>query len=406
MILLRWIKNNTESFKKAMELRNVDSEKIKEFFNIYNQWINLESQLNQLRQAKNQDNSRESNEESKQLRITIQKTTQEFNQLDEQLHGLLLSFPNLLDESVPVGKNANDNVVISQWLEGKKPTSGSRLHFDLIDDNLIEKVTSMTQSRFIGLKGDLSRLHRSIGNFCLDFLKEEGFVEYTLPAILNYEGFIKSGHVPFFEQDIFWLEDKNLGLIPTSEVSIGNLLNEITFNNNQLPLKICCYTPCFRKEAGAAGRDTRGLIRLHQFHKVEMFMVTKPEDSHRYHDYMAQLVEKILTKLELSHRRILLCSGDTGNHSSKTYDLEVWLPLQNRWLEISSCSNIKDFQSVRLKNKYTESNEKFYTHTLNGSCLPIERTVATILENYQIDGQIFVPEVLKRYLEQDVIKTF
>ena len=260
----------------------------------------------------------------------------------------------------------------------------------------------MTQSRFIGLKGDISRLHRAIGAFCLDFLKEEGFIEYTLPCLLNYEGFVKSGHVPFFESDLFWLENKQLGLIPTAEVSIGNLLHEETFEEKQLPLKICAYTPCFRREAGAAGRDTRGLIRLHQFHKVEMFMITTPESREQSHEYMAQLAEKILKKLNLSHRRILLCSGDTGNHSSKTYDLEVWLPLQNRWLEISSCSNIKDFQAVRLKNKYKKGNDKFYTHTLNGSCLPIERTLATILENYQNEDGIMVPDVLKKYLNDDV----
>jgi seryl-tRNA synthetase len=406
MILLKWIKNNTELFKEKMLIRKVTIDMLNNFFKIYDQWISLENELNGLRQQKNQDNSRESNEESKKLRVHIQEKSHEFQQLDDQLNNWLLQFPNILDEDVPMGANEAHNVEINKWMDGQNP-QGNYLHFQMINNNLINKVTTMTQSRFIGLEGEMAQLHRAIGNFCLDFLKEEGFTEYLLPCVLNYEGFVQSGHVPFFENDLFWLEDKKLGLIPTSEVSIGNLLHENTFEDHQLPLKICCYSPCFRKEAGAAGKDTRGLIRLHQFHKVEMFMVTKPEDSHKYHEYMVGLVEKILKKLNLSHRRILLCSGDTGNHSSKTYDLEVWMENQNRWLEISSCSNIKDFQSVRLKSKYKIKGEKYYTHTLNGSCLPIERTVAIILENYQIvmDDKVYimVPEVLKKYINKDRI---
>jgi seryl-tRNA synthetase len=400
MILLKWIKNNRQLFKEKMVIRKINEKFIDDFFLIYDEWISLENQLNLLRQQKNLNTSMESNENSKNLKIKIQNTTKQFNGLDEKIQEYLKRFPNILDDTVPLGQDNNHNIVVNEWMEGVIP-KGNKLHYQLIDHNLITQVTNMTQSRFIGLKGDLCGLHRAISNFCLDFLKQEGFIEYSLPCLLNYSSFENSGHVPFFMDDLFWLENKNLGLIPTSEVSISNILKDITFEKHQLPLKICCYSPCFRKEAGAAGRDTRGLIRLHQFHKVEMFMVTTPQDSNKFHEYMVSLVEKILKKLNLSYRTLLLCSGDTGNHSSKTYDVEVWLPLQNRWLEISSCSNIKDFSSIRLKNKYKYQQDKYFTHTLNGSCLPIERTLATILENYQYNNTIMVPEVLKPYLLQD-----
>jgi seryl-tRNA synthetase len=400
MILLRWIKNNKELFKQKMINRKVSLEKINQFFLMYDQWIDKENELNGLRQQKNQNTSYESNEANKQLKQKIQKTNEEFNKLDEHLQSMIIAFPNILDDSVPQGNNDQANVVISQWLDGHQP-QGNQLHFQMVDNQLLEKVITMTQSRFIGLNGNIARLHRAIGNFCLDFLKKEGFEEHLLPCLLNYEGFKNSGHVPFFTDDLFWLENQKMALIPTAEVTISNLLKEVTFHGKDLPLKICCLSPCFRKEAGAAGKDTRGLIRLHQFHKVEMFMITDEEHSHTYHEYMVNLVEKILTLLNLSHRKILLCSGDTGNHSSKTYDLEVWLPLQNRWLEISSCSNVKSFQSVRLKNKYIKGQEKLYTHTLNGSCLPIERTLATILENYQYNDKILIPLVLQSYMNQE-----
>jgi seryl-tRNA synthetase len=313
--------------------------------------------------------------------------------------------PNLLDKSVPFGESEHDNKEIrrSDNIEVLKQKIVIP-HHELLDDFFLKQAVNMSSSRFILLGGKISALYRAIASFCIDHLINIGFTEFKVPLLLNKNSFKKSGHSPSFDENIFWTED--FGLIPTAEAPLCNLFSDNTnkpFFLKELPLKLCSHTPCFRKEAGSAGKDTKGLIRLHQFEKVEMFYVS---DKNRSYDFLEKIVntaEELLNLLELPHRVILLCSKDTGNSSSKTYDIEVFLPSRGDFCEISSCSNCTDFQSRRSRIFYEYLDDmgtikKEFVHLLNGSGLPIERTLATILEVHQTDGIVNVPKVLHKYI--------
>ena len=322
-----------------------------------------------------------------------------------ELHALMMSMPNTPHDSVPDGKDEEDNREERKW--GEIPTFDfePRDHVDLgegvkqLDFDAAAKVTG---SRFVSMSGGLARLHRALTQFMLDtHIAEHGYTEVYVPYIVNGDSLRGTGQLPKFEEDLFKLEGTDYYLIPTAEVPVTNLVRDVILDSDQLPVKYVAHTPCFRSEAGAYGRDTRGMIRQHQFDKVELVCVVKPEDAFDMLEELTGHAEKILQKLNLPYRLVTLCTGDIGFSSTKTYDIEVWLPGQAKYREISSCSCFGDFQARRLQARWRnpETGKPELANTLNGSGLAVGRTLVAVLENYQqADGSIKVPEVLQPYM--------
>ncbi|HDL7798231.1 TPA: serine--tRNA ligase [Yersinia enterocolitica] len=336
----------------------------------------------------------------------------ELDKLQNEIRDLALSIPNLPDDSVPVGKDENDNLEVSRWGEPRQYDFEVRDHVSLgemaggLD---FAAAVKLTGARFVVMKGQIARMHRALAQFMLDLHTEKhGYLETYVPYLVNYATLYGTGQLPKFGGDLFHtkpLEEEsdssNYALIPTAEVPVTNLVRDEILEEESLPLKMTAHTPCFRSEAGSYGRDTRGLIRMHQFDKVEMVQITRPEDSMAALEELTGHAEKVLQLLELPYRKMLLCTGDMGFGSSKTYDLEVWLPAQNTYREISSCSNMWDFQARRMQARCRNKTDRKtrLVHTLNGSGLAVGRTLVAVLENYQqADGRIQVPEVLRPYM--------
>jgi len=321
---------------------------------------------------------------------------------DEALYNVALSMPNFPDDSVPEGADEDDNVELRKVLEPREFDFKPKEHWELSEINGwidFERGVKLAKSRFSVLSGEASRLERALINFFLDTNAQKGFIEHSVPFINNAAMLQGTGQLPKFEDDLFKIEDENLYLIPTAEVPLTNMYNDEILTEAELPLLMCAYTPCFRKEAGSAGRDTRGMIRQHQFNKVEMVAITHPDNSDEVFDMMVQNASDILAALGLPHRVVELCGGDLGFSAAKTIDLEVWLPGQNRYREISSISNTRDFQARRAKIRFKDGKKNTLVHTLNGSALAVGRTIVAIMENYQNrDGSIEIPEVLKEYM--------
>ncbi len=326
--------------------------------------------------------------------------------LQQEIRNWMLELPNLPDPSVPDGNNEDDNQEIRKWGEIPNFDFEVKDHVDL-GEHLggldFETAAKITGSRFVTMQGEIAKLHRALIQFMLDtHITEHGYQEVYVPYIVNAQSLTGTGQLPKFEEDLFKLKsDSEYYLIPTAEVPVTNIWRDRIAKEDDLPIKYVCHTPCFRSEAGSYGKDTRGMIRQHQFEKVEMVQLVKPEASWRMLEELTGHAENILQKLNLAYRVVSLCTGDLGFSSAKTYDLEVWLPAQNTYREISSCSNFLDFQARRLKARWKNSATKKteFLHTLNGSGLAIGRTLVAILENYQDkDGNIYIPEVLKQYL--------
>ena len=330
----------------------------------------------------------------------------ELAELQTEIDGIVSEIPNLLNDAVPEGKSEDDNVEVSKWGEIPSFDFEVKDHVDLGMSNGwmdFEMAAKLTGSRFIVMRGAMARMHRALIQFMLDtHTGEHGYQEVYVPYIVNEDSLYGTGQLPKFSEDLFKLEgDQNYYLIPTAEVPVTNIVRDEITDAEQLPMKITAHTPCFRSEAGSYGRDTRGLIRQHQFEKVELLHFVKPEESDAALEELTGHAEIILQKLELPYRKIILCAGDTGFSSTKTYDLEVWVPAQNAYREISSCSNMGDFQARRMQARYRnpETNKPELLHTLNGSGLAIGRTLVAIVENYQqADGSIRVPDALLPYM--------
>lgn len=335
------------------------------------------------------------------LKNKKQDLEEEVRVLEEELNSIILGVPNLPDDCVPVGADENENVILE--VVGQKPTFTfePKEHWDLNNGWIdFERGVKIAKSRFSALRGDGARLERALINYMLDFNRERGFNEWYVPFMANSNTLLGTGQLPKFADDLFKIEGEDLYLIPTAEVSLTNLFNDEILEESELPMLLTSYTPCFRKEAGSAGRDTRGLIRQHQFDKVEMVAITTPEQSEEVFQKMVACASDLLTSLGLPHQKMQLCTGDLGFSAATTIDLEVWLPGQNKYREISSISNTRDFQSRRAKIRYKDANKKnILTHTLNGSSLAVGRTLVAIMENYQNeDGSVRIPEVLKKYM--------
>ena len=336
----------------------------------------------------------------------LKSAEQELTDLQIEIDNILSGIPNILNDSVPEGKNEEENVEISTWGEPKTFDFEVKDHVDLgmshgwMD---FEMAAKLTGSRFVVMRAGMARMHRALIQFMLDTHSgEHGYQEIYVPYIVNEDSLYGTGQLPKFADDLFKLEgEQNFYLIPTAEVPVTNIVRDEIVDADQLPMKFTAHTPCFRSEAGSYGRDTRGLIRQHQFEKVELLQFVKPEDSEAALEELTGHAQTILEKLDLPYRKIVLCAGDTGFSANKTYDLEVWVPVQNAYREISSCSNMKDFQARRMQARYRnpETNKPELLHTLNGSGLAIGRTLVAIVENYQeADGSIRIPEVLLPYM--------
>ncbi|WP_226563927.1 serine--tRNA ligase [Shewanella chilikensis] len=335
---------------------------------------------------------------------------QELSALLEELDAIAMSIPNLPDESAPVGADENDNVEIRRWGTPREFDFPVRDHVDLgelLKGLDFKSAVKVTGSRFIFMQGQIARMHRALAQFMLDLhTQEHGYTECYVPLLVNEASLKGTGQLPKFGEDLFHTkpateEGQGLSLIPTAEVPLTNLARDTILDEAELPIKLTAHTPCFRSEAGSYGKDTRGLIRQHQFDKVEMVQLVKPEDSEAALEELVGHAENVLKKLGLPHRTIVLCTGDMGFGAAKTYDVEVWVPAQNTYREISSCSNVRDFQARRMQARYRskDDNKPKLIHTLNGSGLAVGRTLVAILENYQnADGSVTVPEALRSYM--------
>lgn len=339
-----------------------------------------------------------------ELSATIKGIDKELAELDEAVHSIITTLPNIPAKDVPVGADEDENVEVRRWGTPRSFDFDVKAHWDLGEDLGIldwERGAKVTGSRFLFYKGLGARLERALYNFMLDEHAKEGYTEVIPPYMVNHDSMFGTGQYPKFKEDTFELADSDYVLIPTAEVPLTNYYRGEIIDGQDLPIYFTAMSPSFRSEAGSAGRDTRGLIRLHQFHKVEMVKFAKPEESYDELEKMVANAENILQKLELPYRVITLCTGDMGFSAAKTYDLEVWIPAQNTYREISSCSNTEDFQARRSQIRYRdEADGKVkLLHTLNGSGLAVGRTVAAILENYQNeDGSVTIPEVLRPYM--------
>jgi len=341
-----------------------------------------------------------------QLGDALKAAETELASIQTELDGLMSGIPNILDEAVPEGKNEDANLEVSRWGDLPEFDFVAKDHVDLgeeLQGMSFELGAKIAGSRFVVLNGALARLQRAIIQLMLDtHTSEHGYTETYVPFLVNADSLRGTGQLPKFEADLFKASsDPDLYLIPTAEVPVTNIVRDVIIEAKELPLKFVCHSPCFRSEAGAYGRDVRGMIRQHQFEKVEIVQIVKPEESAKAHEELTAHAETILQKLNLPYRRMLLCAGDTGFSSAKTYDLEVWLPSQNTFREISSCSNFKDFQARRLQARWRnpETGKPELVHTLNGSGLAAGRTLIAVMENYQdAEGRIHIPEALLPYM--------
>ncbi len=359
---------------------------------------------------KNGENTDEIQEDVRVLGDEIKDLEGKQTELDEKQRDILLHIPNIPDETTPIGASDADNVEVYKWGEPRKFDFEFKAHWDLCEEkNLVdfERGVKLSQSRFTLYRGKGSKLERAIINFFLDYhTEQQGYEEILPPFMANSATMTGTGQLPKFAEDMYKCENEDLYLIPTAEVPVTNIYSGEILSEDDLPKYMTAYTPCFRREAGSAGKDTRGLIRVHQFNKVELVKLCTPESSKDEHEKLTEDAEKMLQLLELPYRREALSTGDIGFSANKCWDLEVWMPSYNAYKEISSCSNYGDYQARRANIRYKEkaTGKTRFVHTINGSGLAVGRTFAAIVENYQqADGTIIIPEVLRKYTGFDKI---
>ncbi|AHE95718.1 seryl-tRNA synthetase [Thermocrinis ruber] len=345
----------------------------------------------------------------KEIKEKIEGLEDKLSKVEEQLKSVMLSIPNIPHQSVPVGKDETENVEVRRWGVPRDFDFEPKAHYEIGEVLGIldfERGASLAGSRFTVMWGWGAKLERALINFMLDFHTSRGYKEVWVPHLVKPEILEGTGQLPKFEEDLYFCERDSLYLIPTAEVPLTNLFRDTILEEKDLPIYLTAYTPCYRREAGAYGKDIRGIIRQHQFDKVELVKIVHPDTSDQELEKLTADAEEILKLLGLPYRVVALCTGDLGFASAKTYDIEVWFPSQNKYREISSCSNCTDFQARRMNTRFKDSEgRKRFVHTLNGSGLAVGRTLAAILENYQQkDGSVVVPEVLRDYLKADVIK--
>jgi len=415
---IKKLRNNVDEVKEAMRNRNEDPEQIEKIIKADSKRRELIKKTDELKAERNrlsksvaklkaagkEEEANNNIRESKEVGRQIKELDETLKELEEELNGLLSNLPNIPSEKTPVGKNETDNVELKKW--GEKPSFSfePKPHWELgpeLGMMDFERAAKLSGSRFVILTRQIAKLERALINFMLDFqVEKNGYTEINLPYLVKRETMYATGQLPKFEDEAYKTTMDDMFLIPTAEVFLAGMHKDEILNENELPGKYCAYSACFRREAGSYGKDVRGMIRVHQFEKVELVQYTKPEDSCQALEELTADAEKILKALELPYRVIQLCSGDMGFGSALTYDLEVWLPSYNDYKEISSCSNDTDFQARRANMRFRNKDNKLdFMHTLNGSGLAVGRTLVAILENYQnSDGTVNVPDALQSYM--------
>ncbi len=416
MIDLKLLEKDFSNVAKRLQLKGFSEEILNEIKELFIKKKELKTELDKLLEQRNKFSKQigmfmkkkefqkadETKKEVNALKSEIEELEKKLKEIEGELNKKALIVPNIPDEDVPIGKDEKDNVEIKRVGEIPKFDFEVKPHNE-IGEKLgwldFERGVKLAKSRFTVMKKDAARLERALINFFLDHNREWGFEEVYVPFLVNKETMTGTGQLPKFEEDLFKVEKENLYLIPTAEVPLTNLFRDEIISDLKEPIKLTAYTPCFRKEAGAYGQDTKGIIRQHQFDKVELVAITKPQDSDKMFEEMVECASSALEKLKLPYRQLMLCTGDLGFSAAKTIDLEVWIPSQNRYREISSVSNTRDFQARRAKIRYKDGKKNCLVHTLNGSSLAVGRTLVAIMENYQTkDGNIEIPEVLRKYL--------
>ncbi|MFA5108742.1 MAG: serine--tRNA ligase [Candidatus Micrarchaeia archaeon] len=419
MLNLKAIREDAEPFIAALKKRNASSEPIEQIISLDKQWRTLKQESDSLKADRNIHSKKinDAKKEGKDISDAIEKTRiisnrikemdEKASSLEARMNEILLTVPNTPHESVPLGKDESENVEVGKWGKPLKTSSDILPHYELgpkcgLMD--FERGVKLAGSRFSVLYGELAKLERAISFYMLETASKNGYLEVAVPYIANTKALTGSGQLPKFAQELYALDGTDLWLIPTSEVQLGNLHADETLDEQNLPLNYCALTPNFRKEAGNYQKDIKGYIRQHQFNKVELFKYCLPDDSFNEHELLLKDAQSVLQGLDLPYRTMLLCSGDMGFASSKTYDLEVWLPSQDTYREISSVSNCTDFQARRANIKFRRDNKNEYVHTLNGSGLAVGRTLVAIMENYQEDNCILIPKALQGFMQSDKIE--
>ena len=414
MIDLGYVRKNPEEFNKKMEYRG-DKIRAEDLLNIDEKKRSIMTEIQDLRHKKKiivkdiakkrsaAEDIQELSDISNDIQRDIDKKEEECNGYSVKLQSILESIPNIIYDDIPIGTDEHDNTEIKRVLDIPMFDFEIKSHEELgVSNNIMDfhKTVDISGARFMSLKGDLAQMERALISFMLDINKNYGYTEISHPVLVLDKAMYGTGQLPKFAEDSF--ETTNgMRLIPTSEVFLTNLVRDTVMPVENLPLRYTACSDCFRSEAGSAGRDTKGMMRLHQFKKVELVSIVTEEESYNELERMLSIIENILQDLELPYKIMELCSGDIGFSAAKTYDLEVWVPSQNKYREISSCSNCTDFQGRRMMSRYkTPDNKKHYVHTLNGSSLAIGRTILAILENYQQeDSSILIPNVLRKYFD-------
>lgn len=421
MLDIKLIRENPEKVNELLKRRNPDLS-IDAVLAVDEERRQIQTQADELRakrknesqkigmMKKNGENTDAIQEDVRKLGDEIKALEEKQVELDEKQRNLLLYTPNIPDETTPIGASDADNVEVSKWGEPTKFDFEFKAHWDLCEEkNLVdfERGVKISQSRFTLYRGKGAKLERAVINFFLDeHTEKQGYEEILPPFMCNSATMTGTGQLPKFKEDMYKCVDEDLYLIPTAEVPVTNIYQNEILSEDDLPKYMTAYTPCFRREAGSAGKDTRGLIRVHQFNKVEMVKLCTPETSPMEHEKLTEDAEDMLKKLNLPFRRVALSTGDIGFSANKCWDLEVWMPSYNAYKEISSCSNFGDYQARRANIRYKEkaTGKTRFVHTINGSGLAVGRTVAAIIENFQqADGTIIVPEVLRKYTGFDKI---
>lgn len=416
MLDIKLLRKDTDTVKNKVKLRGMDPAEIDEILQLDEERRSLIKETDELKsrrnkvseeiaqKKRNKENADDVIAEMRQVGDDIKKIDDRLNTVEADFHDKMSRIPNLIHDDVPEGKDDSENVEIRRTGQPREFDFEAKAHWDILEDLQLadfNRAAKVSGARFVYHTGDGARLERALMNFMLDVHNQNGYREMMTPQIVRADAMYATGQLPKFGEDLFKIEDEEMYTIPTSEVTLTNFHKDETLQDENLPVKFTAQTACFRSEAGSAGRDTRGLIRLHQFNKVEMVRLERPEDSWNALEEMTEHAENILNLLQIPHRTVILCTGDIGFGSSKTYDVEVWLPSYNDYKEISSISNMTDFQARRgnIKFKRDKDSKPELLHTLNGSGLAVGRTMAALLENYQNeDGTITIPEVLRPYM--------
>ncbi len=410
MLDLKNLQNNFDEVAKKLQNKKVDESILKNLAELFANLKKEKASLEEFQAFQNKFSKELATAEDKESlkaklsenKIKISEQNARVNALENELETIAHAIPNIPDECVPVGEDEEENVEIKKVLTPPQFDFIPKEHHDLGESlNWLDFVrgVKISQSRFCVLKNEGALLSRALVNYMIDFNRSRGFEFVNVPFLVNSATMFGTGQLPKFKDDMYKIDDEDLYLISTSEIPVTNLYSGEILTSESLPIKMTCYSACFRKEAGSAGRDTRGIIRQHQFEKVELVSITKPEQSDSVFNEMVECASDLLSSLGLAHRHLMLCTGDLGFSAAKTIDLEVWIPSQNKYREISSVSNCCDFQARRAKIRYkNEKGKNELVHTLNGSSLAVGRTLVAIMENYQDkEGKIQIPDVLKKY---------